>query len=291
MPSEIESEIIRTMTGQGFSLTDTVGVLVFARGVARNRVQTVRVLVEVRHIIAVVETGNGKTERFEMNAGPDLHVEFSKAVFGAIAQQEKKLGTYTERDMLDLLAQRYTDIRRGTIADRWVVADHVRATLGYSRTQRIADFVAADKYPGYPYGSTLAFHWHEVKVDRGDWLRELREPEKSEVFRRHMHHWWIVAPSTDIVHLDEVPEGWGLIVTGAKGMRARVKGPRHEPEPMPADMVISLMSAAARTAHRAPLNRDAPVAHVKTWDDRCGWCGELSPCSVHQPRMARSRRG
>ena len=193
--------------------------------------------------------------------------------------------------MLDLLAVRYSAVRRGSIADRWVVAEHVRATLGYSRTQRIADFVAADKYPGFPYGSSLAFHWHEVKVSRGDWLREMREPEKSEPFRAHMHHWWLVAPSADIVRRDELPEGWGLIVMSGKGLRAAVSAPRHEPEPMPMDMTISLMSAAARTAHRAPLRRDAPVAHVKTWDDRCGWCGELSPCVVHQPRRAGVLRG
>lgn len=38
-----------------------------------------------------------------------------------------------ERDMLDLLLARYTAIRRGTIADRWVRAEHVSSTLGHYR--------------------------------------------------------------------------------------------------------------------------------------------------------------
>lgn len=194
--------------------------------------------------------------------------------------------------MLDALATRYSAIRQGTIADRWVTAEHVRATLGYSKTQRICDFISADKYPGYPYGSSLAFHGHEVKVSRSDWLRELADPSKAETFKRFMHHWWLVVSDASIVRDGELPEGWGLIVLGKNGLlRAKVKAPRLEPESMPSDLVISMMSAASRTAHRAPLRADAPVAHVRTWDDRCGWCGELSPCVVHQPRRAGVWRG
>ena len=199
----------------------------------------------------------------------------------------------TERDMLDALARRYTAIRAGSIADRWVVADHVRATLGYTRTQRVCDFIAADKYPGVPYGSALAFHGHEVKVSRGDWLRELKDPSKAETFKKHMHHWWLVVPSADIVRDGELPEGWGLMVLGKTGvLRAKVTAPRLNPEPIPTDLTISLMASAARTAHRAPLRSDAPTAYVKNWTPRCGWCGELSPCHIHQPRESRrSRRG
>lgn len=199
----------------------------------------------------------------------------------------------TERDMLDALARRYTAIRQGTIADRWVCAEHVRATLGYSRTQRIADFISADKYPGHPYGSSLAFHGHEVKVSRSDWLRELADLSKSETFKRHMHHWWLVVPDASIVRDGELPVGWGLMVLGKTGaLRAKVPAPRLSPEEMPSDLIISLMSASARTAHRAPLRADAPVAYVKNWVSRCGWCGELSPCHIHQPRaMAGGRRG
>ena len=84
--------------------------------------------------------------------------------------------------MLDLLGQRYTKVREGSLADRWVRAEHVRNRLGHNATS-IADFIALDKYPGFPYGSQLAIHWHEVKVSRSDWLSELRQPEKSAAGR------------------------------------------------------------------------------------------------------------
>ena len=184
--------------------------------------------------------------------------------------------------MLNLLLDRYTDIRRGTMTDRWVRAEHVKSGMGYSDGQRTADFVAIDKRPGIPYGSTLALHGHEVKVSRSDWLAELRDPEKSEAIKRYMHRWWLVVPDASIVKDGELPDGWGLLVAGGKGLRAKVKAPRLRPEPSPLDFSISLAAAAAKTAQREPLHRNAP----STWLDRkglcCGFCGTITPCDIHQ---------
>lgn len=189
----------------------------------------------------------------------------------------------SEREMLDLLLKRYTAVRRGTIADRWVRAEHVPSQLGHSPT-RIADFIAADKYPGIPYGSALALHGHEVKVSRADWLTELRDLSKAEAFKRYLHHWWLVVSDAEIVKPGELPHDWGLLVKTGGTLRSKVNAPRLSPEPIPTDLSITLMSAAARTAYRDPLRRDAPTA----WQDagpRCGFCGEVAPCSVHQPRQ------
>ncbi|MFV8266458.1 hypothetical protein ACNQR9_25915 [Mycolicibacterium peregrinum] len=193
----------------------------------------------------------------------------------------------TERDMLDLLLNRYTNIRRGTIADRWVRAEHVASSLGYG-LKRVADFIAADRYPGMPYGVQLAFHGHEVKVSRSDWLTELKDPAKAEAFKRYMHHWWLVVPDTSIVKPGELPDGWGLLVQSGNTLRAKVAAPKLSPEPTPLDLTISLMAAAARTAYRDPLRRDAPNAVVRDWTPRCAFCGEVGPCPIHQPRLVES---
>lgn len=193
----------------------------------------------------------------------------------------------TEREMLDLLLHRYTNFRRGSIADRWVRAEHVPSVLGdraAKGAKRVADFVAVDKYPGVPYGHGLAFHGHEVKVSRSDWLTELRDPDKAETFKRHMHYWWLVVPDVSVVAPGELPKGWGLLAMSGKTLRAKVAAPRRTPEPMPTDLSIALMSAAARTAYRDPLRRDSPVAFAADWTRRCAFCGESSPCALHQPR-------
>lgn len=195
--------------------------------------------------------------------------------------------TATERDMLDLLLDRYNTERRGTIADRWVRGEHVRSTqrMGYELVS-IADFVAIDKY-----STTQALHGHEVKVSRSDWLTELRDPSKADRVKRFCDYWWLVVPSADIVKQEELPEGWGLLVQSGAKLRAKVKAPRLTPEPLTLDFVAGLASAIQRTACREPLRRDA--RKIGRWDERRGYydlcqaCGEPAPCAFHQPRLVR----
>lgn len=195
----------------------------------------------------------------------------------------------TERDMLDLLLDRYTALRRGTISDRWVRAEHVKSSLGYGDGDRIADFIAGDKHGGNAFGDKLALHGHEVKISRADWLTELRDPTKADAIKRYMHHWWLVVPDAAIIKPGELPEGWGLLAPGSDGkLRARKSAPRLIPEPPPLAFVMSLMASAARTAHREPLRRDAPIIYARS-ANRCGVCMAVFPCSIHQPREANSR--
>lgn len=190
----------------------------------------------------------------------------------------------SERDMLNLLTERYTNIRVGSLADRWVRAEHVKRFLSNAPFQRIADFVCADKWPGASYGSNLALYGHEVKVSRSDWLSELRKPDKAEAIKKYMHYWYLVVPDASIVKQGELPEGWGLMTIAGEKLRAKIKAPLLTPEPMPLDFTINLMSAAARTAAREVQHRDAPPAYVKSWDAKCSVCGTMGPCPYHQPR-------
>lgn len=190
----------------------------------------------------------------------------------------------TERSMLDLLLARYNTERPGTIADRWVRAEHVRSTQSYYQFLSIADFIAIDKYQ-----SKQAIHGHEVKVSRSDWLTELRDPTKSERIKRFCDFWWLVVPDASIVKPGELPEGWGLMVQSGRVLRAKKRAPKLTPEPLTLDFVAGLTAAAARTAFREPLRRDART--IEMWSEKarenrrlCQACGEPAPCALHQPR-------
>lgn len=192
----------------------------------------------------------------------------------------------TERDLLDMLGARYTSVRPGTMADRWVRAEHVRSRLGHAGgLTNIADFIALDKYPGIPYGTALEVHWHEVKVSRNDWLAELKNPEKSEAFTRYAHRSWLVVSDKHIVRPGELPDGWGLMMAGPRSLRAKVQAPRNESvEAIPLDLTISIASAAQRTGARELGRRDASSTQIGSWDHKCSVCGQLAPCQWHQPR-------
>ncbi|HEX9228349.1 MAG TPA: hypothetical protein VF885_17240 [Arthrobacter sp.] len=196
------------------------------------------------------------------------------------------MSAHTERDMLDLLLVRYNTERQGTIADRWVRAEHVRSTQSSYNFTSIADFIAVDKYH-----SSQAIHGHEVKVSRGDWLTELRDPTKAERIKRYCNFWWLVVSDASIVKPGELPEGWGLMVKAGDRLRAKVKAPALSPEPLTLDFIAGLTAAVQRTACREPLRHDA--RKIWRWDDargnyqQCQACGEPAPCALHQPRAAK----
>lgn len=193
---------------------------------------------------------------------------------------------HTEREMLDLLLARYNTERRGTIADRWVRAEHVRSSQNWNRFVSVADFIAIDKY-----ASSQAIYGHEVKVSRSDWLTELRDPEKAERIKQFCHYWYLVVPDASIVKPGELPECWGLMVKAGDKLRAQVKAPTLDPIPLSLDFVAGLTAAVQRTAMREPLRRDARTVDV--WHDAtlsvrslCQACGETAPCHLHQPRIS-----
>jgi len=191
--------------------------------------------------------------------------------------------SYTERDMLNLLLTRYNTERQGTIADRWVRAEHVRSTQDFRQTVSVADFIAIDKY-----SSSQAMHGHEVKVSRSDWLSELRDPSKAERIKRFCNFWWLVVPDASIVKPGELPDGWGLLVKSGDKLRAKAQAPRLSPEALSLDFIAGLAAAVQRTAYREPLNKDARTLH--RWAKEAGYfqqcqaCGQSSPCALHQPR-------
>jgi hypothetical protein len=195
------------------------------------------------------------------------------------------IAKHTERDMLDLLLARYNTERQGTIADRWVRAEHVRSTQSSYEFTSIADFIAIDKYR-----SSQAMHGHEVKVSRSDWLTELRDPTKAERIKRYCNFWWLVVSDASIVKPSELPEDWGLMVKTGNGLRTKIKAPELDTEPLTLDFIAGLTSAVQRTACREPLRHDART--ISRWSEgrgsyrQCQACGEPAPCRLHQPEAA-----
>lgn len=168
----------------------------------------------------------------------------------AAAAAEPTPRRWTERDMLDLIHERYA--RDHGNGPRYVVAEHVRNVAGFGDYRsggaplRTADAIAIDLWPS---GGNL-LHGFEVKVSRSDWLSELRDPTKADAIRRYCDHWWLVVPDAQIAH-DGLPDGWGLLAVGSDGRlrqrRAAPKLDRRDPDP---SFLASLLRAAARTAAR-----------------------------------------
>lgn len=106
----------------------------------------------------------------------------------------------TEGELLLLLRERYS-------APEYALIAGVRNQTGFSSGRlRVADAVAMSLYPS----RGLYFHGFEIKSNRGDWLKELRDPEKANSIGRLCNYWWVVAEA-DVVKKEELPGKWGWL--------------------------------------------------------------------------------
>lgn len=138
----------------------------------------------------------------------------------------------TESDLLERLRTRYSP-------PEWAFLPQVRNTTGFSRSIRTADGLAMSLWPS----RGLHLHGFEIKVNRGDWLKELKQPEKAEEIARFCHFWWVVAPKGIILD-DELPPLWGHLIPAGKALKARVTATLKDTEPFSPGFLASVLRSA-----------------------------------------------
>jgi hypothetical protein len=96
----------------------------------------------------------------------------------------------------------------------WLTMDEVVVT------PRRFDFLAARLW-----GDAHHILGFEVKVERGDYLKELSDPDKRRALEQRCHAAYFVAPA-GLIAKAEVPQGWGLIELAGTQLREKVAA-RH----------------------------------------------------------------
>lgn len=130
----------------------------------------------------------------------------------------------------------------GMNGEQYAVLFEVRNGTAW-RANRSVDAVVMGLWPSL--GMEL---WGmEIKVSRGDWLREARDPAKaSEVFN-HFDRWFLVAPE-GVAKPDELPQPWGWYVP-KDGKLLKVRDAEKNPNRKPVDnhFLGALMRRIAKT--------------------------------------------
>lgn len=103
-----------------------------------------------------------------------------------------------------------------------------------------ADAIAMGIWPS----RGLHLHGFELKVSRGDWLKELKNPAKADKFAVYCDYWWVVAGDLSIVRDEELPPTWGLQVAQKNGIV--IKQPADKRQPLAIDR--HLLAAICRRA-------------------------------------------
>jgi hypothetical protein len=70
------------------------------------------------------------------------------------------------------------------------------------------------------WGSTgRLVHGFEIKVSRGDWLKELKDTSKADPFIARCDRWWLCTADDKLAKLEEIPALWGWMTATKSGLR------------------------------------------------------------------------
>lgn len=133
--------------------------------------------------------------------------------------------------IVEALRKRYPDGAYALITEVRNGTGHMRARAGY------ADAIAMGCWPS----RGLDVQGFEFKIDRGDWIKEWKNPVKADAFVKFCDNWWVIATDEDIVKREELPKAWGLLVMHGKTLKTVVDAPKLEPQPLDRLFVASIL--------------------------------------------------
>jgi hypothetical protein len=138
----------------------------------------------------------------------------------------------TTDDLLAALGRQYP------ATHGWIVLPQVRDATG-AGAGRTCDALALNAWPS----RGLELQGFELKISRGDWLRELRQPAKAESIFRYCDRWWIVAAGgAGLVEAGELFATWGLMSVTDKGRITIVRdAPKLQAQPFDRVFVAAMM--------------------------------------------------
>ena len=134
----------------------------------------------------------------------------------------------------------------------WAFFPDIPDATGYGAS-RTADAVAFGLWPS----QGLELLGFEVKASRGDWLRELKRPEKADKILGYCDRIFIVATTRGIIPIESLPPKWGLLEPFGGGLRATKQAETNpEARPLTKSFFASLMRQAHRYMEHAIANAD-----------------------------------
>lgn len=138
------------------------------------------------------------------------------------------------------MADRIFEILRGRFPEQsFALMQEVSDNAGFNRS-RSADFIAVGLWPS----RGLEVNGIELKRFRGDWLKELKNPEKQENIFKYCDRFWLLTDNEDIAKIEEIPTSWGWM--HIKGSRIFIKkeAPKLEPTPISKGFLVAMLKRA-----------------------------------------------
>ena len=155
-------------------------------------------------------------------------------------------------DLIELLSNRFSP-------PAWAFIPQVRNATGFLNITRTADAIAMSLYPS----RGLDLHGFEIKITRGDWLKELNFPEKAEEIAQFCDFWWVVS-TKEIVKIEELPLNWGLLIPHGSTMEVVKQAKLLKAKPID----HSFLAAILRRAQKVIITEEKLEKYFKEGEER-----------------------
>ncbi len=139
-------------------------------------------------------------------------------------------------------------------APAFTILTELRDSTGWAGAGRSADAVVFGTWPSRGF-QIIGI---EIKSYRGDWMKELKSPEKADSIGKYCDEWWIIA-SEGIVKIEEVPKSWGWAAPGENHLKTMKAAPVGTPVEINRTFLMSIV----RNVEKSYVPRSSLAGEVK----------------------------
>lgn len=140
-------------------------------------------------------------------------------------------------------------------AGQYSMMKEVRDEAGFS-ARRSIDVIVVGLWPSR--GNELI--GIECKSNRGDWLKELKNPAKQESIYKYCDRFYLYCTDESVARLEEVPKTWGYILLNNKG---KIKIIKNAPPLKPSALTRSFLATMIKRATEGMIHPDTINDKIK----------------------------
>ena len=133
----------------------------------------------------------------------------------------------------------WTMLRKRYPKGEYALLSEVSNAAGFNRS-RSCDYISIGLWPS----RGLEIIGIEVKSHRGDWLRELKMPQKAEAFYKYCDRWFLLIEDEGVAKMEEIPPTWGLLCVKGSRIYCKKEAPILTPEQVTKNFMAALFKRA-----------------------------------------------
>lgn len=162
----------------------------------------------------------------------------------------------------------YQLLRNKFPENEYVLIAEVSDASGFSRSRSL-DYMAINLWQS----RGLAIIGIEVKSNRNDWLKELKNPAKQENHYKYCDYFYLLTTKEGVANMEEIPASWGWYHANSKSIRTMKQAPDLNPLPIGRSLMCAMLRRAA--AKDGFVHKDNLEAHIQEAAERIASQKEL----------------